>query len=190
LKDDHFQTTTLPGNSGYAWTLTTRLGDMIAEVEKRYGQRDQSWTVLGIEFSPNGPQIWYPGNRKHIAIQLAPNALQDTVLACYQLAHESVHLLAPTGGMGAPVIEEGLATVFSEDYVLQKFLSRGHTSMSSYIEAAALVRELLSIAPDAIPRLRSIQPAFTEMTNATFVEAGLVVPESLVAQLLSPFRRE
>lgn len=190
MKDDHFQATTLPSNDGYTWTLTTRLGDMIAEVEKRYGQRDQSWTVLGIEFSPKGPQIWYPGNRKHVAIQLAPNALQDTVLACYQLAHESVHLLAPTGRKAAPVIEEGLATVFSEDYVQQKFYRTGLTNMRSYIEAAALVRELLLIAPDAIPRLRSIQPAFTEMKNTTFVEAGLAVSESLVTRLLSPFCRE
>ncbi|MBC3950183.1 hypothetical protein [Pseudomonas folii] len=189
MKDDHFQTSPLPSNNGYTWTLATRLGDMIAEVEKRYGQRDQSWTVLGIEFSPNGPQIWYPGNRKHVAIQLAPNALQDTVLACYQLAHESVHLLSPAGGRGAPVIEEGLATVFSEDYVQQVFFRKGLTNMSSYSEAATLVRDLLSIAPDAISRLRSIEPAFTKMTNATFIEAELEAPESLVTQLLSQFCR-
>lgn len=185
--DNHFRAR--PTDDGYTWTLTTRLGAMIAEVEERYGQRDQSWTVLGVEFSSDGPQIWYPGNRKHIAIQLAPNAIEDTVLACYQLAHESVHLLAPTGRRAAPVIEEGLATVFSEDYVGREFRRTGVTNMTSYVEAAALVRRLLSVAPDAIPRLRSIQPAFTEMNSTTFVEAGLDVPGSLVEQLMSPFHR-
>ena len=184
--NEYFQTS-LQGNDRYAWTLTTRLGDMIAEVEKRYGPRDLSWTVLGIEFTPTGPNLWYPGDRKHIAIQLCSNALQDWGLACYQLAHESVHLLSPTGQKIAPVLEEGLATVFSEDYVWQNFQRAGLTNGSLYVEPAALVRKLLSIAPDAIPRLRAIQPSFTEMNEATFAEAGLDAPQSLITELLAPF---
>lgn len=32
-----------------SWTLTTRLGQMLQEAEKRYGRRDREFTLLGIE---------------------------------------------------------------------------------------------------------------------------------------------
>jgi hypothetical protein len=163
---------------------------MLYEVEQLYGVRDLSWTILGVEFGPDTNQVWYPGNRKHVAIQLASNAQESTPLACYQLAHECVHLLAPGGGSPSAVIEEGLATVFSEDYVLREFGLKDLTNMPTYRAAAALVRELLSIVPNAIQRLRAIEPAFRQLTPETFVAADVLVPPSLVAQLLVTFQRE
>jgi hypothetical protein len=65
--------------------------------------------------------IWYPGDRKHIVIQLSVNCLTDLPRACYQLAHECIHLLAPTGRQNANNLEEGLATLFSEDYATCEF---------------------------------------------------------------------
>lgn len=186
----HFCAEATDSNDGLTWTLTTRLGAILFEVEQLYGARDLSWTILGVEFGPDAPQIWYPGNRKHIAIRLASNALESTPLACYQLAHECVHLLAPGGISTVPVIEEGLATVFSEDYVVRELGLKVDTNMPSYRAAAALVREMLRIDPNAIQSLRAIEPAFRKITRETFDAAGVLVPLQLQTQLLVPFQRE
>jgi hypothetical protein len=166
---------------------------MLSELQNRYGERDHAWTILGVEFGADGPQNWfpcYPNGGKFVLIELFYNALNNIELACYQLAHEAVHLLAPNGGGGAPVIEEGLATVYSEDYVRTIFNKPSFTSLESYKQAAALVRELESIVPDAIRNLRRVEPSFKKMTPDTFRQAGIDVQDDIVEKLLAPFRRE
>jgi hypothetical protein len=174
-------------------TLPTIFGQMLTELETRYGSRDRTWTLLGIEFGADGPQNWfpfYPNGDKFVLIELYYNALTDGHIACYQLAHECVHLLAPNGSGGAPVIEEGLATMYSEDYVKANFNRTGFTSMESYKRAAALVRELESKSPDAIKSLRNVEPSFKSMTRDTFRQAGVDVADDLIDSLLAPFKRE
>ncbi|MGV4176987.1 hypothetical protein [Citrobacter freundii] len=133
-------------------------------MEKRYGSRDRSWTYVGVEFHAGRPQVWFPGSnetppRKHIAICLSAETFSDRQRTVYQLAHECVHLLAPVVGGGAPVIEEGLATAFSEDmieYWCGNTSKQAYTSTQKYIDAAASVRQLLVLEPDAIRQLRRI----------------------------------
>lgn len=174
-------------------TLPTILGQILSELEHRYGERDRTWTILGVEFGADGPQNWfpfYPNGGKFVLVELFYNALNNVELACYQLAHEAVHLLAPSGGGGAPVIEEGLATAYSEEYVKTNFNKPSFTSMESYKQAAALVRELESIVPDAIRDLRRVEPSFKKMTRDTFRQAGVDVQDDLIEKLLMPFTRE
>lgn len=179
------------------WSMTpaTYASCFIQEMEERYGSRDRSWTYVGIEFHAGQPQVWFPGGyetppRKHIAICLGAGAFSNRERTVYQLAHECVHLLAPVVGGGAPVIEEGLATAFSED-MIEKWCGntrkQAYTSDQKYADAAARVRELLALAPDAIPRLRATEPAFHQMTADTFTRAGLNVPPALVTALLARF---
>lgn len=176
-------------------TTATYASRFIQEIETRYGNRDRSWTFVGVEYHDGPPQVWFPGgyevpSRKHIAISLSAGSVSSRQCAVYELAHECVHLLAPVVGGGAPVIEEGLATAFSEDMV-EKWCDitnkQACTRDQRYIDSAARVRELLALAPDAIPRLRTIQPAFNHMTAETFAMAGLNVPPALVAALLAGF---
>lgn len=182
-------------NGTWSMTPATYASRFIQEMEKRYGSRDRSWTYVGVEFRGDVPQVWFPGSydtppRKHIAITLSAEAFSDRQLTVYQLAHECVHLLAPVVGGGAPVIEEGLATAFSEDMIEEwcgNTNKQAYTSTQKYIDAAARVRELLALEPDAIPRLRAVEPAFNQMTADTFTRAGLNVPPALVAALLASF---
>ena len=171
------------------WTLATRLANMLYKAEQLYGPRDLSWTVVGVEFGTDIPSIWFPQPGKNVAIRLTTSALNSKETAYYELAHECIHLLSPAGRVVVPVIEEGLATVFSEDYYEEVFQQKATTRMPSYAKAAALVRDLLSIAPDAILRIRSVQPAFTLITEKTFLDAGLSVPRALIDELLLPFQR-
>lgn len=185
-------------NGNWSFTPATYVSSFIQEIETRYGSRDRSWTFVGVEYHDGPPQVWFPrGNevpsRKHIAISLSAGSFSSRQCAVYELAHECVHLLAPVVGGGAPVIEEGLATAFSEDMV-EKCCNindkQACTRDQRYIDAAARVRELLALAPDAIPRLRTIQPAFNHMTVETFAMAGLNVPPVLVAALLASFPKK
>src|SRR5262245_12248896 len=106
MREEHFLVTPVS-----QWTLTSQLGRMLFDAETRYGPRDKEWTVLGIELvSEEMPHIWYPANfGKTITIRLGSGAHDCELIACYQLAHEAIHLLAPTGKGGASVLEEGLA---------------------------------------------------------------------------------
>lgn len=183
------------GPTGNTWTLATRLSELLKEMEFRYGPRESGWTLLGVEFHNGPPQVWFPGSfeqppRRHIAIKLSREAFFEEKRAVYQLAHECVHLLSPVVSGSAPVMEEGLATAFSEDIIDTWFGETdktNYTNDSRYREAAAKLRLLLAQKPDAILRLRSVEPAFSNMTAATFVHAGLNVPTALVEELLSTF---
>lgn len=177
----------------YSWTLGTRMGQFISETETLYGARDTTWTLLGIEFNEGRPNIRFSGYpaRRQIIIRLGEKAFESAPQAIYQLAHECIHLLAPVVNGEAPVLEEGLATVYSEDKVQSLYPSPQdaiRTSLQIYIDAAARVRELLQIEPDAIRLLRAVEPDFYRMTEQTFADAGLdQVPHPLIAELLRTF---
>jgi hypothetical protein len=70
----------LPGG-GYSWTLTSQLGELLAEAERRFGLRDTTWTPLGIEFCGEIPHLWYPGNRRQVSIILTDLARQEALHA-------------------------------------------------------------------------------------------------------------
>ena len=159
--------TEVPG--GYSLTLTSRLGLILREIETLYGPHNKEYTILGIEFEENGPQIWYPGNNKNIIIQLSTGAQFDLPMAIYQLSHEAVHLLTPSGGAHSLVLEEGLATLFAWRYVKKvtgvDFRKR---SSKKYYEAGVLVEKLLKSNPDFIIKARALT---TELSN---IDADIV----------------
>lgn len=181
---------------GMSWTLTTRTGELLTELEDRYGARDKSWTLLGIEFSEDGPDIWYPGSNdspppKHVAIRLSPAAFRNYKEAMYQLSHECVHLLSPSGRASAPVMEEGLAKLYSMEIIVRLCghpPGQNYGNLSAYDYAAGYVHQLLQIDSNAIRKLRDKEPAFFKMTATTFTEAGLSqVPQPLIDELLRAF---
>src|SRR5688572_16155643 len=108
--------TSQPITGGYSWTVTTKLGHILRTAEAKYGERDKSYTLLGVEFTTEGgPQIWYPGNCKNIAVQITMECYYDIDRAVFQVAHEVIHCLGPSGRQNANFLEEGLANLFSID---------------------------------------------------------------------------
>jgi len=180
----------LPGGDGYTWTLASRLGQMLALAEESYGPRDPSYTVLGVEFTAGIPQIWYPGKRRDIVIQLSLECLTDKLRAYWQLAHESVHLLSPTGGGPAAMLEEGLATLFAQEYMARTLgVPALNTGMASYDDACARVGALLALAPHAIRRLRTIEPTISHVSATLIRQVAPQVSEHEAYVLASPFDR-
>ena len=156
----------LPDRKGYTWTLASRLGDMLNMAEKLFGERDCSYTILGIEFGPDNPRIWYPGGCRHIIIQLSLQAATNMSQACYQMAHETVHLLAPSGGQNANNFEEGVACYFAAYYMKEKFNEPCCSpTIPSYQCALALVTPRLDEDIDCVRRIRKNQSSFCDMTK-------------------------
>ncbi len=156
----------LSDGSGYTWTLASRLGEMLQMAEGLFGQRDSSYTILGVEFIVGIPQIWYPGNCKHIIIQLNQNAATNMLQACYQMAHETVHLLSPTGGNHANNFEEGVACYFAAYYLKNKLNAPNwEPTLQSYKQALALIAPRLDEDIYCVRRLRERQSSFSKISR-------------------------
>jgi hypothetical protein len=163
------ETMPLPDGDGCTFTLTSQLGKMLCLAESRFGTRDKTYTILGIEFINDVPHCWYPGNCGNIIIQLGRPCMTQPDRACFQLAHETIHLLSPTGGRNANVLEEGLASHFQVWYMANHYPCDWPRSgfdwrkfeCQSYVRAKSLVEQLLELAPDAIRLLRERQPVLS-----------------------------
>ena len=189
LEIDLFFARPLEAEDGYTWTLASRLGSMLQVSQDRFGQRDTSYTVLGIEFGGAIPQIWYPGNCRNIIIQLTPECATDAVRACYQLAHECIHLLAPSGGQNANNLEEGLAMHFCHQYLVENFGIEWPCTIQSYAEARSAVEELFLVDPSVIRRLRERQPAMYITSPADIISVAPNTRPELAAYLCERFTR-
>jgi hypothetical protein len=153
----------LPEGNGYTWTVASRISHALAEAEARFGPRDPSYFLAGWEFVRSYPRIWYPGDRKHVVIQLGLEARGDVPRLVFQLSHEVVHLLSPTGRRVANNLEEGLATLFAEDYTLEHLGVPVLTNLASYARARDAVRRLLARDPTCIRRLREGEPCLSHL---------------------------
>ena len=181
----------------WTWTLPSCLSDMLYLAEDLFGPRDSSYTPLGIEFAAGGPYVFFPGetkqNRKHITIRLSLEAAIDTLRAYYQLAHETVHLLAPVRG-NTNNFEEGVATYFSTYYMEKKMNQpldywKPTNEEQSYKEALKKVTPLLDNDKYCIRQLRSEQPEFTKMTEEQISSAFPNLSAEDIKFLLSEFKR-
>jgi hypothetical protein len=135
-----------PEPNGYTWTYASILGDMLHLAEKTFGERDQTYTILGVEFSdsPNAPQTWYPGNRRQVVVQLTADCIDEPARACLQMSDEVVHLLSPTGGRKGTLLEDGLAEYFRELYMRDRIGRPDWTgTLPAYKKPLELVKELM-----------------------------------------------
>ena len=190
INSDLLVTQRLPNGSGYTWTLVSRLGEMICMAEELFGPRDPSYTILGIEFVSDNPRIWYPGNCQHIIIQLDLSAATDMFQACYQLAHETIHLLAPTGGKNANNFEEGVACYFAACYMkIRLGKPNWQSTLPSYKRALELITPHLDTDIDCVRRLRDQQPSFSKMNEEQISTAFPNLTSENVNFLISKFDR-
>lgn len=176
---------------GFSWTLTSKLGDILTQAEQAFGKRDMTWTILGVEFYhlPN-PQVWYPGNRNHISIQLTINCLTNFNEGVYQLAHEVVHCLSPTGGrFPATVLEEGIATFFAVDYATRNgHGDYSHIADPRYLNAFNLYQQLTTISPNIIRDIRLSHPTISQLTALDLTNFNNQIPADLADQLTNVFQ--
>jgi hypothetical protein len=178
----------LPGGAGSSYTISSRLGDTLRHAEALFGERDKSYTLLGVEFaSVPVPLIWYPGDCRHVLIRLA--SMDNVNRAIYQLAHETVHCLTPTGGNAMNILEEGMATYFAELYMNQGGFGGNWSNSGSpvYDAANALFKNLIAIDADIIKKARAIQPIISMITADVLIQANNNINQALANNICQPF---
>jgi hypothetical protein len=178
----------LPDNDGYTWSLTTYLGKFLREAQQKYGPRDPAWTPLGIEFCGDTPRLWYPGNASHISIMLTDAARANPKRALFQLAHEVIHLLSPSGGRHANVLEEGLATLNSH-FVSREMGLGFFSDVPSYLVAENLVIKLLETNSDVVRQMRVREPKLLNFNTNLIREFAPSLPVEIANELCCPFVR-
>ncbi len=130
--------------------------------------------------------IWYPGDHKHIVIQLSLDCLTELPRACYQLGHECIHLLAPTGKQDANTLEEGLATLYGEDYATKWFNTPRNCGAAHYERAKRVAQKALAANPAFVREIRQHKPSFCDFTPSDILNATAVT-EAEAYFLCEPF---
>ncbi len=174
--------------SGYSWTITTKLGHILYVAESQYGERDKSYTILGVElYEGEQPCIWYPGNCNNIAIRITSNCSDNMDRAVFQVAHEAIHCLSPTGLKNSNFLEEGLASHFSIQYTRDNGHGVWSYNEEKYARALGLFEELITVDRDIINKLRQREPTLSLITKEILIEVNCNIPEILAEELTKKF---
>ena len=168
-------------------SLPQYLGSYVVDLEQRFGPRDSSFTILGIELvdSPTEePHLWFPNTDpagKHIVVHLSPQPLDNARIARWQLAHECLHLLDPCLPP-TNVLEEGLATWYQNKAVPVPF-----ATPEPYDEPERLVYPLMDELPAAIRGLRRKGYRIGRLTAEQLQEACPHIQQDLAIKLTETF---
>lgn len=185
-------------NSDAFPSLTRRLGTLLEKAEALFGPRDKTFTLLGIEFHEGPNRLNYPNvERDQIVIELSMEATRNRDQALFQLAHETVHILAPVNVGATTVLEEGLATYFSltaPDFANPSYAQRSEESLTGkfqpYRDALDDVRALLFMDPTVVSRIRQTNELFGSITVRRLREAAPHCPTEVATRLARTFTME
>lgn len=173
--------------------LTQIFQNMLNKAEEMFGERDRSWTFIGIEFYNDGPYIMYYPN-KRISIVLSKDCstlIPGFPQLYYQLSHEVCHLLYPTGKKDANVLNEGISTYFSKVYLDILFPNNDYAieniKKSRYSRAYTLVEKLLSLDPNSIKKIRSINPNISYVTKEEISLLNFELNDEEIKELIANF---
>ena len=176
-----------PIKGGFSYSIASRLGNILNNAEKLFGERNKNYTLLGIELIDRDyPQIWFPDNCGHIVIQITINCLNDMDEAIFQVAHECVHCLCPTNGKHATILEEGLATWFSVHYTRIHNINKVPQTQN-YQDACCLVSQLLEYDLDVIKKARKQSPNISDITKELLMNICPTINYRLANELTKPF---
>lgn len=176
-------------DGGYSYTITNIWPEILSFAESMYGPRDCSFTIIGVElYDGSQPQTWYPryDSQKYVAIQLTKECNTDMKRAIFQAAHELIHCLCPKPGRHANVLEEGLASLFSE-IASMKYDSSYRVSSKKYQYAMAKVSELLRHDQDIIKKIRVETLDISSITSKQLKNVCPDLEDELIDILLMPF---
>lgn len=178
----------------FTYTLASLTGAALDAVEARIGPRDPAYVLLGVEFTDgDAAGSWFPNNQNRVVIQLTRAAMQDEKRALFQLAHEVFHVHAPTRGV-VNVLEEGLATEFSLDFVRERGIAIDEAYIGSpdYRAAREAVLCLRRYEPALDDRLKALRAGGVKIGLATPAQLARLLrntPRELIDALATPFDR-
>jgi hypothetical protein len=166
-------------NRAYELSLKEELLKILEEAESLYGPRDRSLEMLGPRITEKyyaQPAVFPTGK---VRIYLTSHAKTARYMAAYQLAHEAVHVLNPVApGEPPTVLEEGLASYFSFQYVKRVYGVQFETTGDRHYDAAMrAAATLVAKNESVIKELRARQPVISRIDVKLLVAvAGIELP--------------
>lgn len=176
-----------PSGAEYVANLERLAQELLRELERRYGSRDSRYYLERIVFGAEGSPC-VDATKHGAVIYLSAAAKTSAAAAVFELAHEVVHLLAPTGGFDSTVLEEGLATMFQHEIMGRCGMPNFRSSVRAYLEAEGLLKQLIQLDVDVVAKLRKREPDFSKWTAEdiqTFVPGA---SRQIAEALCEPFR--
>ena len=201
--DSLFATRFRDDGSHSPMTLTEYASQYLADIEHRFGPRDCSFALVGIDIDKtpgNVPRTWFPDSgiapddtqrrSRHVVIRLGPAAITDLARARWQLAHECFHLLDPwnpkVDGRPTNMLGEGLATWYQNSRVPE---AESHEGL--YAVAEDLVKPLMNALPAAIKRIRQeLKLRIGETTPDALRDYCPGMSEETLRKLCQPFSNQ
>lgn len=167
--------------------LTKYLHSIVRLAETIYGPRMDRYMILPVEFHPKPPQYFFRSETQ-IQVRIRDYCADDFVRACYQLAHESIHLLSPVVWQEITVLEEGLATSFAH-YYIKEYLATEYPSSGEcrYDSARATFEQLSAQYPTAIRQLRQHQKVISRINESDLQDVCPQISQSTVNTLTKLF---
>ena len=162
-------------DASYEQSLLEELLKIIEEAESLFGPRDRSYELLPPRISECGCAHPYVYPRRKIRIYLTSGS-KTRYVASYQLAHEAIHALGPTQSW-ATVLEEGLATWFSNAYMKRVYGYQFEPPNRWYAAALRAVSPLLAKNKFVIKELRAHQPLISKIDETLLVEVAGIEPD-------------
>ena len=159
----------------YEQKLMDELLKIMEEAESLFGPRDRSYELLPPRITECGCAHPFVYPFRKVRVYLTSHS-KDPRIASYQLAHEAVHVLSPTTSW-ATVLEEGLATWFSNKYMKRVHGVQFEAPNRWYDAALRAVSPLLAKNQSVIKELRVRQPLLSKIDETLLVEVAGIDPD-------------
>ena len=160
---------------------------IIEEAEVLFGPRDRSYEILEPELFDGDHSYGQYVERKKIKLYLTRSCGDNYYHASYTLAHEAIHMLSPVLYGESTMLEEGIATYFSHEYVKRLYgwnvEETGHPKYDAALHAAAV---LLAKNEFVIRELRTHQFVISKIDARLLIDQAGTEPQ-LATLLASDF---
>ncbi len=160
---------------------------MLRLVEVRFGRTHGDRTLVAV--IADGHQDCHVSEKLDIVIRVQNWNAGDPRQAHFQVSHETLHALSQIPEVRRTNLEEGLATVFQQDYDVCCYGSPPlqPPPNSDYELARNDVRELLNLDPNVIRKIRMVEPTISRITAVHIRDACASCSEELADRLARPF---
>ena len=160
---------------------------ILEEAEELFGPRDRSYEILEPEIFDGERTKGQIIERKKFKLYLPREHADNYWHASYTLAHEAVHMLSPVLFGEGTMLEEGIATYFSHQYVKRLYGWNVETTNDpKYDIALHAASELLAKNEFVIKELRTHQFVISKINARLLIERAGVEPQ-LATLLASDF---
>lgn len=175
--------------------------EMINEAVKIFGPISESeWAFRRVSIvEESNPHLYYPPENmyypfpspKHVDINLTKSVNNNFEELIFQLAHEVLHLICPTGDPYTSNLEEGLACYFSKMMLIKyvgndEYFEKSLTKTSPYYKPYLATSRILEHDKLSIKNLREVQPILKDITVDDLVKVGIEGTQEELAFLTSP----